>query len=426
MNPPSISVNTPSPVVNVTSSTVTKSTELKEPHIKEKTKVKVKIQGKKVKPEPADLSHALDAPTTGISTGIQVAIAFTVLLLVAIGAAIGMWQSGYLAGGPAYVNTTASPANTTSKIPIFPTRPGTNPGGVCEPACGINQSCTSSRCVCDPGWGGVDCLTKVCTPPCQNGTCDGGSYPFSCSCYAGYDGAQCQNFNCNAIGNCNGNGNCTGANTCSCNAGFQAPDCKYKPNGAPVGFMIVAGVEVGGNWGGTSGADMKCKGLAATYAENPGLTRYERVRGNVPYTVSMTNTQQRPLYATFSDAWVAPSWRNNPIFKKPATVRPINNDYENMLMANAGQWEYEIANNNSTPFQYTWSNIDPNFGWGGVAFGYSSVYNSPNCNDFTNGTVFGNTEVANPTTNSLQGFVTQCNAQLILTCAIALESMGPP
>jgi hypothetical protein len=33
----------------------------------------------------------------------------------------------------------------------------------CTPTCGIRGQCSSGKCVCDPGWGGIDCNTNLCT-----------------------------------------------------------------------------------------------------------------------------------------------------------------------------------------------------------------------------------------------------------------------
>jgi hypothetical protein len=33
----------------------------------------------------------------------------------------------------------------------------------CSPACGMHGQCTSGKCVCDNGWGGIDCNTNLCT-----------------------------------------------------------------------------------------------------------------------------------------------------------------------------------------------------------------------------------------------------------------------
>ncbi len=46
----------------------------------------------------------------------------------------------------------------------------------CPEACGVHRRCVLDKCVCEQGWGGIDCQTQLCPKNCSynmgQGTCD--------------------------------------------------------------------------------------------------------------------------------------------------------------------------------------------------------------------------------------------------------------
>ena len=70
----------------------------------------------------------------------------------------------------------------------------------CPNNCNNHGACSIQRgiCTCDEGWDGADCSIRVCSPPCQHGTCnDFGSGTYGqCSCEANWEGDACHQHKC--------------------------------------------------------------------------------------------------------------------------------------------------------------------------------------------------------------------------------------
>ncbi|MFA5625411.1 MAG: SUMF1/EgtB/PvdO family nonheme iron enzyme [Bradymonadales bacterium] len=60
---------------------------------------------------------------------------------------------------------------------------------VCVEGCKNGGSCVApNRCQCEIGWGGSDCSSLVCEPPCLGGEC---TQPKVCTCKIGWTGETC-------------------------------------------------------------------------------------------------------------------------------------------------------------------------------------------------------------------------------------------
>ncbi|XP_073319769.1 tenascin-like [Pagrus major] len=91
----------------------------------------------------------------------------------------------------------------------------------CPGNCNDNGRCVNGQCVCDPGFSGPDCSQRGCPDNCNNrgrGRCVNGQ----CVCDAGFTGADCSETSC--PGNCNNRGRCINGQ-CVCDAGFTGADC---------------------------------------------------------------------------------------------------------------------------------------------------------------------------------------------------------
>lgn len=104
---------------------------------------------------------------------------------------------------------------------------------VCPANCNKpNGECVQGKCVCQLGFGDVDCGTPVCPNQCSGkGDCASGR----CLCKPGSWGLDCSQQNCPS--NCNGRGLCQEKGTlgrpenwCKCLAGFSGPGCEYWAN----------------------------------------------------------------------------------------------------------------------------------------------------------------------------------------------------
>ncbi|KAM7384829.1 hypothetical protein PAMA_011946 [Pampus argenteus] len=89
----------------------------------------------------------------------------------------------------------------------------------CPGNCNDNGRCVNGQCVCDPGFTGTDCSQRHCPDNCNNrGRCVKGK----CVCNSGFTGPSCSDESC--PGNCNKRGRCINGQ-CVCNPGFIGPDC---------------------------------------------------------------------------------------------------------------------------------------------------------------------------------------------------------
>jgi len=126
-----------------------------------------------------------------------------------------------------------------------------------QPVCGNNtdQYCSfhgtcnenNTACICNAGWSGNDCETRVCPEACLNST-GGGSCDANtglCSCKPRFTGTNCDvPADCSLINDCNeaaGGGVCVDNGVCECEAGYPQPNCTlptpmptYAPTLAPV------------------------------------------------------------------------------------------------------------------------------------------------------------------------------------------------
>ncbi|XP_067468042.1 tenascin-like [Thunnus thynnus] len=92
----------------------------------------------------------------------------------------------------------------------------------CPGNCNNNGKCVNGQCVCDPGFTGPKCLQRSCPDNCNNqGRCVNGK----CVCDSGFTGPSCSDKSC--PGNCNNKGRCVNGQ-CVCNPGFTSPDCSKK------------------------------------------------------------------------------------------------------------------------------------------------------------------------------------------------------
>lgn len=62
-------------------------------------------------------------------------------------------------------------------------------------------------------------ISELCSNSGFSGTAN------TCSCFAGYTGADCSNIACQ--NDCSGHGSCDGPNVCTCEAGWAGPDCSF-------------------------------------------------------------------------------------------------------------------------------------------------------------------------------------------------------
>ncbi|XP_072529591.1 tenascin-like [Salminus brasiliensis] len=96
------------------------------------------------------------------------------------------------------------------------------PTDECPDDCSDQGRCVDGKCVCFPGFSGLDCSESNCPGNCNNkGKCVNGQ----CVCDPGFTGPDCSQAAC--PGNCNKKGRCVNGK-CVCDSGFTGPDCSSK------------------------------------------------------------------------------------------------------------------------------------------------------------------------------------------------------
>lgn len=95
---------------------------------------------------------------------------------------------------------------------------------MCDLDCGPHGRCVGESCVCDQGWTGEYCTSKLCDSRCSDhGQCKNGT----CLCVSGWNGRHCTLEGCPR--GCAGHGQCRVANDghweCKCFDGWDGPDC---------------------------------------------------------------------------------------------------------------------------------------------------------------------------------------------------------
>ncbi|XP_041664187.1 tenascin isoform X2 [Cheilinus undulatus] len=106
-----------------------------------------------------------------------------------------------------------------SKGPGCTIKPG---DGDCPNECSDQGRCENGKCVCFPGFSGLDCSQSNCPGNCNNkGRCVNGH----CVCDPGFTGPDCSQGGC--PDNCNNRGRCV-KGQCVCNPGFAPPDCSKR------------------------------------------------------------------------------------------------------------------------------------------------------------------------------------------------------
>lgn len=85
-----------------------------------------------------------------------------------------------------------------------------------------NGVCNAGLCTCDAGWTGDACNIKECATSCVNGTCDGSNG--TCVCFPGFTGDACTSYTC--LPACGPHGTCNTVNgVCECESGWTGTTC---------------------------------------------------------------------------------------------------------------------------------------------------------------------------------------------------------
>jgi len=96
----------------------------------------------------------------------------------------------------------------------------------CPKDCSGHGLCHNAACMCDSGFGGIDCTDVICSPEpdCSgNGNCIAGE----CICNAGWSDDGCTK-RVACPNDCSGNGQCERGGVCKCEPKFTGKDCAYS------------------------------------------------------------------------------------------------------------------------------------------------------------------------------------------------------
>ena len=88
----------------------------------------------------------------------------------------------------------------------------------------VNGTCdpNTGTCVCRVGFEGDSCDQRTCAQACVTGTCDGSNGV--CVCEPGWTGVACEIKTCPL--NCSNNGHCLGSGECVCDEGWRGDGCE--------------------------------------------------------------------------------------------------------------------------------------------------------------------------------------------------------
>ncbi len=110
----------------------------------------------------------------------------------------------------------------------------------CPGSCSGHGTCnTGTRtCTCNAGYGGADCASfcpKQCTRT-ENGLSSHGrcTVDFKCACKDGYSGPDCSQV---CPGRCTGHGECVDG-VCSCREGYTGLDCSQLAKMTAAAFLL--------------------------------------------------------------------------------------------------------------------------------------------------------------------------------------------
>ena len=151
----------------------------------------------------------------------------------------------------------------------------------CPNSCSQRGQCVEGTCECASGWGGVDCMERVCPRGCGvHGTC---GYMHECECDDGWSGEACEDRTC--LLGCEREGECVNG-TCHCIPGWHGARCHLRdcePACSSHGRCYKGTCECEHGWGGalcalavcpnncTSSAHGSCDSASATCVCNEGF-----------------------------------------------------------------------------------------------------------------------------------------------------------
>ncbi|KAM9839053.1 LOW QUALITY PROTEIN: tenascin-R-like [Aulostomus maculatus] len=131
----------------------------------------------------------------------------------------------------------------------------------CPRNCNDNGRCVNGQCVCDPGFVAPDCSQKGCPDNCNDqGRCVNGKCVCDSSYTGGFVGDDCSAISCPE--NCNSRGRCVNGQ-CVCDDGFTGSDCSERtcPSGCGDHGKCVNGkCECDGGFTGDDCSEISCPG----------------------------------------------------------------------------------------------------------------------------------------------------------------------